>query len=316
MMKKNSASWGICATVILSGMLVVAPCGVFAAEKNPAPALNPVPSADGSGAVDPQNTEKLLYTLNETLQENRKIRQSMRDLQEAFEKVTLEKSDVAEQMRKVEKMAIQRNKETGQRIDELNAQLEKSKKEMEKLQSGNKASVEQKLEVEKKLELISAENAKMQELLKSAILTPERDQIVERMRKNEKAVQNAVAQVSSMDGENSALKEQLIQASFNLGNMFYDLGRFQDAATQYLHVLEWDPYHAWSYHNLAVIYDYHLHEIQEARTFYQKYLQLKSPNEEAREARMRLWDLQQISKVTPGQPLKLDFDRYQKMPRS
>lgn len=261
-----------------------------------------------------QDVEKLLYTLNETLQENRRIRQSMRDLQNAFEKVTLEKSDVAEQMRKVEKMAIQRNKETGQRIDELSSELEKSKKAMEGLQAGNNASVEQKLEVEKKLELISAENMKLQELLKRSILAPERDQIVERMKKNEDAVKAAVTQVSSMDGENIALKEQLIQSYFELGNMFYDLGRFQDARAQYLHVLEWDPYHAWAHHNLAVIYDFHMHKANEAVEHYQKYLYLKSPSEEAREARMRLWDLQQLAKVTPKQPLKQDFDRYRKMP--
>lgn len=265
---------------------------------------------------DGQNTEKLLYTLNETLQENRRIRQSMRDLQSAFEKVTLEKSDIAEQIKKVEQLAIQRNSEIGRKNDDLNAQLESTKKEMEKLQAAGSASVGQKQEMEKKLGEISAENARMQELLKNAILTPERDRIVEQMRLNDEAVQKTVLQISSMDGENIALKQRLIQSYFDLGNLFYDLGRYEDAVSQYLHVLEWDPYHAWAHHNLAVIYDFHLSQMPLAREHYQKYLKLKLPGEEAEEARMRLWDLTQLTKVTPDQPLKQDFDKYQKMPQA
>ena len=312
MMHKKNSCYFVFFTTLLSWGVLFSPLSA-AEEPGGKPAEKSAPKAVAADLPDGQNTEKLLYTLNETLQENRKIRQSMRDLQEAFEKLTLEKSDVAGQMRKVEQLAIQRNKETGQRIEELSAQLDASKKEIEKLQAGNKVSVEQKMEVEKTLVAIGDENLKMREILKSSILAPERDQIVARMKKNEAAVKNAVAQVSSMDGENIALKAQLIQSYFELGNMFYDLGRYSDAATQYLHVLEWDPYHAWAHHNLAVIYDFHIRKIPEATVHYQKYLSLKSPSEEAQEARMRLWDLQQLAKVTPGQPLKQDFDNYQKL---
>lgn len=309
-MKNRSVRTGIFFVAAAGFIFQLGVWPLFSAEKSEEPLAATMPSAV---LPEGQNVEKLLYTLNETLQENRKIRQSMRDLQDAFEKVTLEKSDVSGQMRKVEQMAIQRSKETGQRIDALSAQLDASKKEIENLQAGNKSSVEQKMEVERKLETISAENAKMQELLKSAILVPERDQIVERMKKNEVAVRRAISEVSSMDGENVALKKQLVQSYFDLGNIFYDLGRYEDAAVQYLHVLEWDPYHAWSHHNLAVIYDYHLHNIPQAIKHYQEYMLLKLPSEEAAEARIRLWDMQQLTKVSPTQPLKQDFDKYQKM---
>ena len=323
-MRQNSASRGILAVVVLGFFLATGSLTLFAAdkktgkssEKSAQQTPGPDKKVETSAVPEGPNVEKLIYTLNETLQENRKIREGMRGLQEAFEKTTLEKSDLVSQMQKVEKMVIQRNQDAAQRIDELSAQLESSKKEMDKLQSDNKASVEQKLEVEKKLEAIGAENAKMQALLKGSILTTERDQITERMKMNEEAVRDAVKQISSLNGENISLKAQLVQSYFNLGNMFYDLGRYEDAAVQYLHVLEWDPYHAWSHHNLAVIYDFHLHRIPEATDHYKKYLHLKLPSEEAEEARMRLWDLTQLAKVMPGQPLKQDFDKYQKMPRS
>ena len=317
-MKKNSASCGICAAVILS-VILSAGSGrfLFAAEKVPDTSATQVQNSDkntGSyGPVDPQNTEKLLYTLNETLQENRKIRQSMRDLQTAFEKVTIEKSDIADQMRKVEQMAIQRNREIGKKSEDLSVQLSGSKQEIEKLQAENKGAAGKNLELETKLEALDAENTKLQGLLKTAILDSERDQIVERMKQNDQAVQEAIHQVSSLDGENIALKGQLIQSYFDLGNMLYDLGRFEEAAVQYLNVLAWDPNHAWAHHNLAVIYDYHLHKVHTAMVHYRAYMHLKLASEDAAEARMRLWDLEQLVKVEPEQPLKEDFKKYQKI---
>lgn len=319
-MRKNVAHIGIFVTAALGLTLGTGSLKLDAAEKDVGKVGSQLPvaekSVEAAATSDAQNVEKLLYTLNETLQENRKIREGMRGLQDAFEKTTLEKSDLMNRMQKVEKMAIQRSKDDDQRIGDLSAQLNNSKKEIEKLQAEHKTSVDQKLEVEKKLATIGAENTKMRELLKNSILTAERDQLVERIKKNDEAVQNAVAQISSMDGANIALKAQLIQSYFDLGNMFYDLGRFRDAVVQYLHVLEWDPYHAWSHHNLAVIYDYHLHKLDRAMEHYRKYLQLRLSSEEAREARMRLWDLQQLSKVMPDQPLKQDFDKFQRMPQS
>ena len=41
-------------------------------------------------------------------------------------------------------------------------------------------------------------------------------------------------------------------------------------------------------------------------------MNLKSPSEEAHEVRMRLWDIAQLTKVLPEEPLKQDFKRYMK----
>lgn len=310
-MQKNKIAGMFLASVL--GVVLMGPVVLNAAEKPEAKPTTVAGDPEAAQLPDGQNVEKLLYTLNETLSENRKIRQSMRDLQEAFEKVTIEKSDLATQMRKVQQLAIQKNAETGQRIDDLNARLQTSKQEMEKLQEENKASLDQKIKVEKTLEDIRTENTKLQELLKTSILEPEREQILERMKQNDTAVEAAVTQVAAMDGENLALKEQLIQSYFDLGNTFYDLGRFQDAAVQYLSILEWDPNHAWAHHNLAIIYDYHLHQVRPAILHYQKYLHLKLASDDAKEVRMRLWDLEQLSHLEPDQPLKQDFKKFRKM---
>ncbi len=259
------------------------------------------------------DSEKLLYTLNETLSENRKIRESMRDLQSAFEKIAIEKSDLLDQVKKVEKLASQRNKDAGRQVDELTAQLEQSKRDMAKLEGDNTASVAQKMELEKKLEALSAEQAKSREVLKKAILTPERDQIVARMNQNDAAVETAVTQIAAMNGQNIALKEQVIQSYFDLGNMYYDLGRYEEAVAQYLHVLEWNPYHAWAHHNLAVIYDYHFHRIRDALVEYKAYMNVRLASEEANEVRIRIWDLEGLTQLQPATPLEKDFKESRKI---
>ncbi len=304
-------------SALLLGLVLGSSAPLYAAGKSsgksgsgPAKGVSSEDPAAGTAAPPGQDTEKLLYTLNETLSENRKIRESMRDLQSAFEKMAIEKSDLVDQVKKVEKLAIQRNKDTGRQVDQLTAQLEQSKKDLAKFQAENAASVKQKMELEKKLEALSAENAKTNATLKIAILPEERDQVVARMNQNDEAVKDAVSQISSLDGENVALKEQLIQSYFDLGNMYYDLGRYPEAVQQYLHVLEWNPNHAWSHHNLAIIYDYHMHKLHAAMAEYTAYMNVRLASEEAREVRMRLWDLQQIAKLEPDPPLQKDFKEY------
>ncbi len=278
-----------------------------------------IPSGKSGGSpvsAEGQDVDKLLYTLNETLQENRKIRQSMRDLQKAFETVTLEKSDVMGQMRKVEQLAIQRNSETDQRIKELTDQLSATKKDLETMQEDYQDLLGEKNNLEKSLDKLRSDQEKKEELLAQSILAEERDQIVERMKINEESVEKALSSEATLNRENLDLKTKLIQAHFEFGNLFYDLGRYHEAKTQYEYVLQWDPDHARAHHNLAVIYDYVFHQLPEAKDHYQRYMNLKPPSEEAREVRMRLWDISQLTKVTPEQPLKQDFKQYRKMPPS
>lgn len=302
--------WGmVCGALLL---LFSSSCGVAADDVTQnEPGFS---TGDSPVSAEGQDVDKLLYTLNETLQENRKIRQSMRDLQTAFEKVTLEKSDVMGQMRKVEQLAIQKSNETSRRIKELTDQLGATKKDLETMQADYRNLLDEKNNLEKDLDGLRSDKKKTEELLAQSILTEERDQIVERMKINEEAVEKALMSEATVNKENLDLKAKLIQAHFELGNLFYDLGRYQEAKTQYDYVLQWDPDHAKAHHNLAVIYDYAFHQLPEAKDHYQRYMNLKSPSEEAHEVRMRLWDIAQLTKVLPEEPLKQDFKRYRKMP--
>ncbi len=260
-----------------------------------------------------QNVEQILATLNETLTENRKIRQSMRDLQAAFEKVTIEKSDLTEQMRRTQQAATQSTKDSKQRLDDLTAQLNASKKEIADAETKAKISIEEKESVAKNLSEIESENAVLRETLSKAILEEEREEILSRIKENDAAVENAIGKTAEVDSTNLELRAQLIKSSFELGNMFYDLGRFKDAARQYLQVLDWDKYNAWAHHNLAVIYDYHFHKLKKAIYHYQQYLNLKLASDEAHEVRLRLWDLEQLGNLKPTEPLAQDYKRLRKL---
>ena len=161
--------------------------------------------------------------------------------------------------------------------------------------------------MESDLEAIKAEKIRLEGKLKNAILEPERDRILALIKENDAAVNKTIGTVSKMNTENVALREQLIQSYFDLGNLFYDLGRYENAVEQYDRVLQWNPNHAWAHHNLAVIYDYHMHKIDKAIKHYREYLHLKLPNEDAGEVRVRVWDLKHLTGLNPEKPLREEF---------
>ncbi|HNX68598.1 MAG TPA: tetratricopeptide repeat protein [Candidatus Omnitrophota bacterium] len=304
-------------------MLLLGASALVAAEKTVKGAVEKpaavVPAA-GKESVSPasaegQNLEKLLFTLNETLEENRKIRQNMRDLQAAFEKVTVEKSDLTNQMRKVEQFTIQRTRDSNKAIEDLKGQLETSQKEIQKFQTESEQAAENRKKAEAELAKLNEQNTKLQELLKGAILESERAEILGRMKKNDEQVQKAVTLLSGMDVENVELRDQLVRSYFELGNICYDLGRYDEAILQFQRALRWNPNHAWAHHNLAIVYDYHINDSKKARDEYQAYLNLKPAGEEAGKVRVRLWELKQLVRIEPDRPIREDFDMMQKEQR-
>ena len=265
-------------------------------------------------ATDGQNVEKILYTLNETLKENRRVRQNMRDLQDSFEKLTAEKNDLTQQLQQAQGGVSNKEHEISSKAEELKAELDAARKEISRLEGGGLESAVKHQEAEAKNQELKETNEKLKGLLNQSVLEPERSRVLDVAKKNEESVKNAVGMVAGVNSENLSLKDQLVGACFDLGNVYYDLGRYEDAIIQYKKAIHLNPKLAWAYHNLAIVYDYHLSKHDEARTYYQQYLNLKPPSEEAQKIRMRLWDLNQLSRVEPEAPLKKDFDELQKEP--
>ncbi len=270
------------------------------------------PASVGPSTPEGQNVEKILYTLNETLKENRRVRQNMRDLQDSYEKLTAEKNDLALQAQQTQSGGGAKEREISSQVETLKSELEASRKEIAKLEGGSLDTAVQRQEITAKNQELNDTNEKLKGLLNQSVLEPERSRIIDVAKKNEESVKNSVGMVAGVNSENLSLKDQLVGACFDLGNVYYDLGRYEDAIGQYKKALHLNPKLAWAYHNLAIIYDYHLAKQIEARTYYQQYLNLKPPSEESKKIRMRLWDLNQLSRVAPDEPLKRDFEKMQK----
>lgn len=269
------------------------------------------PSAGGALGAGPSN-EKLLSTLNEALKENRKMRQEMQELRAASEKLLMERNEVARQVQQIQQVVSYKDREMGQKVAAANEQAAAARKELEELKKNSGDAVNNRQGLEKKLAELEKANQEMAKLLENTVGKtgpPSAEALAQR---DEEAVKKAVTLVSGLNVENVELKERLVGSYFDLGNIYYDLGRYPQAIAQYKRALSLNPYLAWAHHNLAVIYDYRLGEMKEAKYHYQQYLNLKPSGEKANEVQMRLWDVQQLSRLEPGEPLKSDFKRTQK----
>lgn len=264
-----------------------------------------------------QSTEKLLATLNEALKENRKMRQEMQELRGSSEKLMVERNDIAKQVQMVQQAVMQRERELNQKIVDAGGQVENARREIESLKKANGESTAGRQELEKKLEEFSKANEEMKKLLANppaggARQAGDAGAMAELSKQNAAAMDRAVGMVSGINSENIELKERLIESCFSLGNIYYDLGRYRDAVIQYRHALRLNPNLAWAHHNLAVIYDYHLGMMTKAKYHYRQYMALKPAEEEAKDVKMRLWDVEQLSRLEPAGPLKEDFVETQR----
>jgi len=197
-------------------------------------------------------------------------------------------------------------------VADANAEAEAARKEAEKLKKANGEATAGRQELEKKIEDLNKANEEMKKLSANPGAGPARDQDIALAEKTKQEIGRAVGLVSGVNVENMELKERLVGSYFDLGNIYYDLGRYREAIVQYEHALRLNPNLVWAHHNLAIIYDYRLNDIDKAIYYYRKYMSLKPPEEEAHEEKIRLWDMEQLSRLEPDEPLKKDFKNSQK----
>ena len=269
--------------------------------------------AVGAAAEGEQSVDKLLATLNEALKENRKMRQEMQNLRDASGKLMAERNDIARQAQQIQQTGTQKERELNKKVADAKEQAETALKEAETLKKANGEAAAGRQELEKKIEDLNKANEEMKKNAENPGAGPARDEDIALAEKTEQEIKRAVGLVSGLNVENIELKERLVGSYFDLGNIYYDLGRYQEAIVQYEHALHLNPNLVWAHHNLAIIYDYRLNDIDRAIYYYRKYMSLKPPEEEAHEEKMRLWDMEQLSRLEPDEPLKKDFKASQKV---
>ena len=308
-----------CALGIVSQFQTV---GLYAESKPSAEAekaksqLEPIPAAGPKGEAFAPTSEAgvqtLLSTLNETLEENRKIRESLKTLQQALEEKTIENSRLTGQIQKLEAVSIQGSQQLNEKVGQLRSELDKSAEAIQKSEAEKQAFDKGKQQILDEMGQLQKENQKIEELLKTALLKEEKEELLKLIQHNEKSALEAVKRVAEVNAVNETLRQELDEAYFKLGNSLFEMRNFEGAAEEYKKAIQWNPAHAWAHHNLGVVYDYYLNRTDWALIEYQKYLDYEPAPEKAHEIRRRILDLHMLQKVTPATPLKNDFEEFHK----
>ncbi len=267
------------------------------------------PTAVKRDAAKGDNEETLFNTLNETLEENRKIRVAMKELQQALQKKTIEAEDLKSELRKLEALALERNHELGQKVKDLDDQIKASADKSAKFEIEKDEFMKEKKAIKEESHAKELENIKLRKMLGNSVLRDEQEELLKTARENSEMAKQSQEQIIKLNTENQTFKNELATAYYQSGDILFQVKRYGEAVEAYQKVISYDPANSWAYHNLAVIEDYYLNQPQLAYQHYQLYLNYKPADEAAQDVRRRILDLNLLDKVAPTTPLKRDFDK-------
>lgn len=253
--------------------------------------------------------EALFNTLNETLEENRKIRVSMKEIQQALQKKTIESEDLKSELRKLEALALERNRELGAKVKELDKEIQASKEAAAAFDAEKTEFRAEKKKILEETRQSQTENSRLRKMLANSVMEEEKETIVAMARENGAVAEKAQGRVTQLNNENQAFRSDLAAAYYEMGNLYFKVKSYPEAVVAYQKVIQYDPANSCAYHNLAVIQDYYLNDRNAAYENYQLYLNYKPMDEQASEVRRRVLDLNLLQKVAPKNPLEKDFDK-------
>lgn len=290
-------------SVFVCGLLVLG-AGNFARAQEP-PAVSETMKPPVKGGSE----EALFNTLNETLEENRKIRVSMKEIQQALQKKTIESEDLKSELRKLEALALERNRELGSKVKELDQEIQASKEAAAAFEAEKTEFRAEKKKILEEARQSQTENSRLRKMLANSVMEEEKETIVAMARENGAVAEKAQGRVTQLNNENQAFRSDLAAAYYEMGNLYFKVKSYPEAVAAYQKVIQYDPANSWAYHNLAVIQDYYLNDRNAAYENYQLYLNYKPMDEQASEVRRRVLDLNLLQKVSPKNPLEKDFDK-------
>ncbi len=253
--------------------------------------------------------EALFNTLNETLEENRKIRVSMKEIQQALQKKTIESEDLKSELRKLEALALERNRELGSKVKELDQEIQASKEAAAAFEAEKTEFRADKKKILEETRQSQTENSRLRKMLANSVMEEEKETIVAMARENGAVAEKAQGRVTQLNNENQSFRADLAASYYEMGNLYFKVKSYPEAVAAYQKVIQYDPANSWAYHNLAVIQDYYLNDRNAAYENYQLYLNYKPMDEQASEVRRRVLDLNLLQKVSPKNPLEKDFDK-------
>ncbi len=256
--------------------------------------------------------DTILSTLNESLEENKKLRTDAENAQEQLNRSSIENNVLRSQLRTLQAEADSYKTELTKHAEETKKNIQKLEQEVGRLQIEAKKAEEMKEFAEESMAYTEAENQKVRKLLEQSILESERDTYVKLISESEIKANRAAEKLMTAKRQNERMRSELASAYYNLGNMLAGSAQYRSALTQYKKALKLNPNDAWTHYNSAIIYDYYLNNKEKSLAHYKKYLSLEPAEKEINKVRERVLEMELLNPVTPGQPLKSDFDKYQK----
>ncbi|OGW98820.1 MAG: hypothetical protein A3G33_07990 [Omnitrophica bacterium RIFCSPLOWO2_12_FULL_44_17] len=260
-------------------------------------------------AEDGQNAEALVSTLNETLEENRGLREQVTNYENMVKKVNEDQGMLKNQIRALNTGKAKREEEARTKIVQLEQQIKEFDKVIADLKNVNKNVDDVKVKAEEQIKVIKEDNAKLKNLLDKSILEGERDQYLQLISESESSAERAIEKLSAAELNSLKMKMELASTYYNLGTMLYEQQNYENAAKQYQRAIELNPMDSWAHHNLGIICDYYLKDNTKAVEHYKKYIKLKPAEEEAHKIRERILELELQKELVPGEPLAGDFKR-------
>ena len=259
-----------------------------------------------SGIPEGQNLDQVLETLNESLEDNRNLRESMLSVQTGLERMTVENNVLRAQIANLEKKAADAQADESTRLKEVEA----GQASIFQLQQENKDLQEKMFQFKAELESANEEKKKAMGFLDQAILESERDEMRQLIATGQAKAEDALEKLAAKERENQQIGMELTELYYRVGNVLFESKNYEGAVKHYKKALDWDPSHAWAHHNIAVIYDFYLDDHARALYHYGRYLDLKPAVEEAHAIRERILELDLTKEVVPEQPLNIDFNQY------
>lgn len=277
---------------------------VFAA----APVEN-TPPATAKPAVKADKEDVVLNTLNETLKENRDLRTKMTQYEDTVRKLTLDQGALVSQLRRLSAEKEQWSRKVEEEVEDAKSEARKLEEELKQLEEDRLEVERVRVEAEDRVLAIQEENGKLRALLDQAILESERDQYQQLISEAHKKGEEAAERLSDVVHENEAMKGELLHLYYDVGKSLYEAREYRRAAAQYEKALKLDPNDSYLHYNLGLIYDYYLKDNRKAARHYRKYLALTPVEEEAKEIRERLLQLELSRQIIPRQPLRFEYDK-------
>ncbi|OGW80378.1 MAG: hypothetical protein A2Z83_06855 [Omnitrophica bacterium GWA2_52_8] len=258
-------------------------------------------------ATEQQDMQVILDTMQETLNENRALREELNEKEKQSRETEREANALRGRLRTFERTQ-QRALDQQKNAEEKLAQ---EREVMQKDTAAMKAEVDkvrmEMLEIKAANQKLAEENEQVRQLLQDSILAEEKEEYDRLIHEAQNSSDQALQQVSDVTRASEEMKNELSLVHFQLGNIYFDKRDFEMAVNHYNKVLALEPSHAETHHNMGIIFDYYIENNDKAIFHYRNFLQLQPLHEQANAIRERILELRLAKSMVPGSPLNKEF---------